>query len=354
MIRLEKNDSKETESIDLDENLHNDLENIDDLNINTNTNTSSDSPQASLDSLSNEVLSALSSQNIPPLPANYQAFFEQILGKYDLDFQKKIYDLIETDTKNDDRNIDFEKNIYIAFAKTKDLLKCTSSIYKSFILMNDIYEQLIKADKTNVDSQMLDKLRQNKDYIDKQVITLKSLYEQCSHALENINTNTMYDSKFDVYNKRYFIKLVQEESIAVNKFNHNSTILMMALPYSITQYLNNEQMALVVMKTVAKLLLKTSRRSDMIGYIGNGIFGMLLKHSNVVSSKRASDRLIELLQNTNIFLGSNELSLNLNIGISKIKPNRSAQDSLNYAILALRLAQQNKVKYVVYKEDDND
>ena len=347
MIRLEKNESstKELESLDLDEN--NDLDNIDDLDT-----QESNATQPSLDSLSNEVLKALNNQNIPPLPANYQAFFEQILDTYDLDFQKKIYDLIEADEKNDDRNLDFEKNIHIAFAKTKDLLKCTSSIYKSFILMNDIYEQLVKT--INIDSQMLRKIKQNKDSIDKQVITLKSLYEQCSLALANINTNTMYDSKFDVYNKRYFIKLVQEESAAVNKFNHNSTILMMALPYNITQYLSNEKMALVIMKTVAKLLLKTSRRSDMIGYIGNGIFGMLLKHSNISSSIKASERLIELLQNTNIFIGSNELSLNLNIGIAKIKQNRNALDSLNYAISALRIAQRNNNEYVVYKEDSND
>ena len=182
----------------------------------------------------------------------------------------------------------------------------------------------------------------------------KTLYQQCSKALENLNTNTMYDSKFDVYNKRYFIQLVQDEAKSVQKFQHISTILMMALPHSITQYLNNDQMAIVIMKTVAKLLLKTSRRSDMIGYIGNGIFGMLLKHSDIFSSKKASERLIELLKNTNVFIGSNELNLNLNIGIAKIKTDRSAQDSLNYSISALRLAQQNKVEYLVYKEDDND
>ena len=357
MIRLEKSESSvdEIESLDLGENINTTLDDINDLNLHSeNTTPSGDiSKQPSLNSLSNEVLKALSSKNIPPLPANYQAFFEQILEKYDLEFQKKIYDLIEADAKNDDRNIDFEKNIHITFVKTKDLLKCTSSIYKSFIMMNDLYEQLIKANQVNIDSQMLDKLKQGKDSIDKKVVTLKSLYQQCSQALENININTIYDSKFDVYNKRYFIKLVQEESMAVNKFNHNSTILMVALPYSITRYLSNEQMAIVIMKTVAKLLLKTSRRSDMIGYIGNGIFGMLLKHSDIFSSKKASERLVELLKNTNVFLSSNELTLNLNIGIAKIKPDRSAQDSLNYAISALKLAQQNQVEYVVYKEDDD-
>lgn len=362
MIRLEKNESpKDVESLDLnlDDNINSsDLDNLDDLGINAEDGVeayNSQTPkQASLDSLSNEVMQALTSKNIPPLPANYQTFFEQILNGYDLEFQKKIYDLMETDAKDDDRNINFEKNIHIAFAKTKDLLKCTSSIYKNFILMSEIQNQIIKSKPGSIDNSILERFRQSQSNIDKQVIELKNLYQQCNKALENINTNTMYDSKFDVYNKRYFIQLVQDEAKSVQKFHHTSTVLMMALPHSITQYLNNDQMAIVIMKTVAKLLLKTSRRSDMIGYIGNGIFGMLLKHSDVFSSKKASERLIELLKNTNVFIGSNELNLNLNIGIAKIKPDRSAQDSLNYSISALRLAQQNKVEYLVYKEDDND
>lgn len=361
MIRLEKNESsKDVESLDLnlEDNVHSDLDSIDDFDIDSGKNIETDSipvsKQASLDSLSNEVIKALNSKNIPPLPTNYQAFFEQILNSYDLEFQKKIYDLMETDTKDDDRNINFEKNIHIAFAKTKELLRCTSSIYKNFILMSDIQNQIIKSKSGNIDNSILEKFRQSQNNIDKQVIELKTLYQQCSKALENLNTNTMYDSKFDVYNKRYFIQLVQDEAESIQKFHHISTVLMMALPSSITQYLNNDQMAIVIMKTVAKLLLKTSRRSDMIGYIGNGIFGMLLKHSDIFSSKKASERLIELLKNTNVFIGSNELNLNLNIGIAKIKPDRSAQDSLNYSISALRLAQQSKVEYLVYKEDDND
>ncbi len=357
MIRLEKNESSnDIESLDLDleDNIHSDLDSLDDLNENTEINNVPTPKQASLDSLLDEVVKTLISKNIPPLPANYQAFFEQILNSYDLEFQKKIYDLMEADTKDDDRNINFEKNIHIAFTKTKELLRCTSSIYKNFILMSDIQNQIIKSKPGSIDNSILERFRQSQNNIDKQVIELKTLYQQCSKALENLNTNTMYDSKFDVYNKRYFIQLVQDEAKSVQKFHHTSTVLMMALPSSITQYLNNDQMAIVIMKTVAKLLLKTSRRSDMIGYIGNGIFGMLLKHSDIFSSKKASERLIELLKNTNVFIGSNELNLNLNIGIAKIKTDRSAQDSLNYSISALRLAQQNKVEYLVYKEDDND
>ncbi|RAX55293.1 hypothetical protein CCY99_00920 [Helicobacter sp. 16-1353] len=348
MIRLQKNESNNIES--LEELNEKDID-LDNLNIDENpSDTNEDSmQQGSLDSFSNEVLKELINKNIPPLPSNYQTFFEQMLNNCDLDFQKKIYDLMEADTKNDDRNIIIEKNIHLAFVKTKDLLKCTSSIYKNFIFMSETQHKLLTHSTDNM--KFLQETKQIQEIIDKQIGQLKLLYQQCNKVLENININTMYDSKFDVYNKRYFIQLVQEEALAVQKFQHTSTILMMTLPYSVTQYLNNDQMAIIIMKTVAKLLLKTSRRSDMIGYIGNGIFGMLLKHSNIFSSKKASERLVELLKNTNIFIGNNEINLDLNIGIAKITPTRSAENALNYAISALRLAQKTKVEYVIYKED---
>lgn len=351
MIRLQKNESETgLESLE--------KLNLDDINMeesqDDNDIISEDSyKQGNLDSFSNEVLRTLINKNIPPLPSNYQTFFEQMLNNYDLDFQKKIHDLMEVDIKNDDRNINFEKNIHLAFAKTKDLLKCTSSIYKNFIIMREIHNQILTNYRSDnrENTKLFQEAKQTQDVIDKQVAQLKLLYQQCNKVLENINVNTMYDSKFDVYNKRYFIKLVQEEALAVQKFQHTSTILMMTLPYSVTQYLSNDQMAIIIMKTVAKLLLKTSRRSDMIGYIGNGIFGMLLKHSDIFSSKKASERLIELLKNTNIFLGDNEINLDLNIGIAKIIPTRSAEDSLNHAIGALRIAQKKQVEYEIYKED---
>lgn len=368
MIRLERNDtdnadesaqeaqdstesldSLDFDSLDLGDSLDDSTPSTEDL--------SPDAPRKSgdLGSFSKEVLRVLESKNIPPLPANYQAFFEQLLNGYDVEFQRKISSLLEADSAEDDRNIIFEKHIHLAFAKTKELLRCTSEIYKSFTLRDEIQQNILKDLHINAESSHYHRdLQKVQETINAQIDQLKAIYQQCNRALENINTSTMYDSKFDVYNKRYFIHLVQQEVALVRKFQHSSTVLMVALPSSVIRYLDNDQIAIVVMKTVAKLLLKTSRRSDMIGYIGNGIFGMLLKHSGIFSSKKASERLIELLKNTNIFIGSNEITLDLNIGIAKISAERNAEDSLNYAISSLRQAQQNKEPYVVHKADEND
>lgn len=306
-----------------------------------------------IEDFSTQVFKLLLSKNIPPLPLNYQTYFEALLDTKDLDFQKKVNSLMEDGLENDERNISFEKSIHTAFANTRDILKCTSSIYKNLVIMNDIEKKWSLDLENNKNTSRFSQETKNiQNEIDTQINQLKNLYQKCNQILENINTNTMYDSKFDTYNKRYFIYLVQNEQKMVEKFLHTSTIIMMSLPLGVTRYLQNDQTtALVVMKTVAKLLLKTSRRSDIIGYVGNGIFGMLLRHCDVFATQKASERLINLIRNTNVFLGKREIPLDLNIGISKLKPERSAENSLNFAINALRNAQKSNAAYMIYADD---
>ncbi len=311
--------------------------------------------ELSVENFSTEVFKTLLGKKVLPIPQNYQAYFEMLLNTKDLGFQRRVLDLMENDGVDSERHITFEKSIHLAFANTRDILKCTSSIYKNLVMMNDIErEWSVDLQASNAESapRFVQETRNIQQEIDTQINQLKTLYQKCNKILESINTNTMYDAKFGTYNKRYFIYLVQNEQNLVDKFAHTSTVIMMSLPPSVTRYLQNDQQsALVVMKTVAKLLLKTSRRSDIIGYVGNGIFAMLLKHSDIVATQRASERLIELLKNTNVFLDNKEVNLDLNIGIAKLKSNRNAEDSLNFAISALRGAQKANTAYLVYKDD---
>lgn len=314
-----------------------------------------ESQDIDLASFSKSVFDSLIERDIAPLPLNYQAYFEQMLNSTSINFQKQIHNLMQTDLSNDDRNILFEKNIHLAFANTREILKCISGIYKSLVLMDSLEKKwLTSLRANNVNSQdFLSDTKSLQTTIESQLNQLKTLYQKCNAILETINTNTMYDAKFDTYNKRYFIKLVQSEQNLIQKFSHTSSLLMLTLPNSVISSINGDQAkGLVIMKTIAKLLLKTSRRSDIIGYIGNGIFSMLLKNSDVFSATKASERLIELIKSAQVMLGKEKIDLDLHIGIAKMSAERSAEDALNYAIGALRLAQKNNLSYVVCKNDE--
>ena len=81
-------------------------------------------------------------------------------------------------------------------------------------------------------------------------------------------------------------------------------------------------------RTIARLLLKTSRRSDTVAHYGNGVFAMLLKHTDIESAKKASDRLCYLVSNSNFFLGDKEIKLKISIGITDIDPEYSVEETI--------------------------
>ena len=130
MIRLQTSEN------DIDDILQGDAPRAD-----TNDENGESPPQSiSIENFSTEVFKTLLSKQVAPLPLNYQTYFETLLNTKDIEFQKKIHELMEAadDHSDDERNITFEKSIHSAFANTRDIIKCTSSIYKNLVIMNDI------------------------------------------------------------------------------------------------------------------------------------------------------------------------------------------------------------------------
>ena len=93
---------------------------------------------------------------------------------------------------------------------------------------------------------------------------------------------------------------------------------MIELSKDLTQNKNNEKALSLMTRTIARLLLKTSRRSDIVAHYGNGIFCMLLKHTDIDSSIKAAQRLVELVHNSSFFMADQEIELRVSIGITPI------------------------------------
>ena len=97
-------------------------------------------------------------------------------------------------------------------------------------------------------------------------------------------------------------------------------------------------------RTIARLLLKTSRRSDTVAHYGNGVFAMLLKYTDIESAKKASDRLCYLVSNSNFFLADREIQLKISIGITDINALYSTEEIVVSAIKGVEKAYEIKDK----------
>ena len=141
---------------------------------------------------------------------------------------------------------------------------------------------------------------------------------------------------------------IDQEIGLIKEFNHKSSLIMIELSRDLKHSIANEKAILLMTRTIARLLLKTSRRSDTVAHYGNGVFAMLLKHTDIESAKKASERLCYLVSNSNFFLSDREIQLKISIGITNIDAGFSVEEIMVAVISGVDKAYENKdVDYVV-------
>ncbi len=318
--------------------------------------------EQTLESFSKEVLSRLHDDGVPPIPNNFHLYFDRLLDEKPIDFKKQIQQIleIEEDDSSDEKRVNLEKRVKDSFAQTKQILDIVALLYKNLNLMLDIAkkrkEDATKAANVSAFQNTLTAFKQEIEKLlgifTNQRGALKTLYQKSAKIAGEVESETIYDSTYGIYNKRYLVRELQKELKMIEKFNHNTTLVMTKLSSPIEKKIKSDKGRLLVTRTLSRLLLKTSRRSDIIAHYNNGVFALLLKHSNILSAKKASERLSDLVSSTNFFFGDSELQLKLSIGIAKVDLGRELKDNIKCAIEALNMCDENGEVFVVYPDDE--
>lgn len=310
--------------------------------------------------IAENVVKEMNQESLPALPANYQMFFERLLEKEDAGSRQKIQALIDLQSSNEDRVAFFEKTVKDGFKNLKQILELVAMLYKNLQVTQNVSEKYAK-ELSGIDNKLvfnnliklfLKDLTSIKEKVDQELEDLKNIYQNTTKIVSSINENTIYDSQFGVYNKRYFLALIDKEKELIEEFNHESTMLTMTLSKDVASEVTNKTIMVILLKSIAKILLKTSRRSDILAYFGNGVFAMGLKNSDLQSAKKAAERLIETAKSTNIFSDGKDIVLSLAIGIAKITPKKTTENIIQSSLMALNLALDEKVDFKVYPQDE--
>ncbi|MDF1875360.1 GGDEF domain-containing protein [Sulfurimonas sp. SAG-AH-194-I05] len=294
-----------------------------------------DNPSSDLEIYSKEVLASLINDNLPPTPNNFSLYFDRLLENKDEALRKQIVSMLELEESNDaESTIELEHSLKQGFASIKSILGTTANLYKNMSLMTKILDKRRKELDINTSSTATIASALNNDIskltavVKKQSSHMKTLYDETASIVKNVENETIFDNKFGVYNKRYLLSKVEKEVKLVQEFKHNSSLIMIELSRDLKASISNEKALMLMTRTIARLLLKTSRRSDTVAHYGNGIFSMLLKHTDIESAKKASDRLCYLVSNSNFFLADREIQLQISIGITDIDPDYSVDEIL--------------------------
>ena len=310
-----------------------------------------DEASSDLEIYAKEVLRALLADNLPPTPNNFSLYFDRLLEDKSENLRKQIVSMLELEESNDDENtILLEQSLKQGFSSVKNILGVTANLYKNMALMTKILDKRKKeledhperTEAVGILSSLESDVTKLNGILKKQSSQMKTIYDETANIVKGIENETIFDNQFGVYNKRYLMTKIEKEMDLINKFNHNSSLIFIELSRDIKESVQNEKAIILMTRTVARLLLKTSRRSDIVAHYGNGRFSMLLKHTDIDNAKRTSERLCDLVSNSNFFLADREVQLKIAIGITDVSAMHSVEEIIVSAMDGMEKAYKNK------------
>lgn len=310
-----------------------------------------DSPSSDVEIYAKEVLNALIADNLPSTPNNFSLYFDRLLEDKSENLRKQIYSILELEESNDDENtIALEHSLKQGFSSIKGILGVTVNLYKNMSLMTKILDkrkmELLDEpgaeEALNIVSTLESDVNKLNSILKTQSTQMKTIYDDTAKIVKNVENETIFDNQFGVYNKRYLLTKVEQEIGLIKEFHHKSSLIMIELSRELKNSIANEKAITLMVRTIARLLLKTSRRSDIVAHYGNGVFAMLLKHTDINSAKKASERLCDLVANSNFFLADHEVKLKISIGVTDIDADFSVEEIVVSALDGIEKAYELK------------
>lgn len=307
---------------------------------------------------SREVLNKLIEDNINPTPHNFSLYFERLLEEKPESFRRKIGNIIELEQDNeDDINQILGTNLQKGFFSVKNLLKLNTTVYQNISLMNKIIKEKEKALSNSSTTEISDiysslnaDVEKLKNVLNNQLSNMKVLYDETATILKNVDEQTVFDNQYGVYNKRFLIQKMNQELHLIKEFGHKSSLISLRLSKESISLARTEKELQIMIRTISKLLVKTSRRSDLVFYYENGIFVLLLKHTNITQAENACQRLYELIDSSNFFLSDRELNLKIVLGVVELNNKGTSERILSCALESMFSADLDKNKYYLIGE----
>lgn len=311
-------------------------------------------PTSDLEIYSKEVLTALISDNLPPTPNNFTMYFDRLMEDKSENFKKQVNGILELEDSNDDeKSMELEQSLKKGFSSVKNILQVSANLYKNMALMTKILDKHKAELEHSPELQSVARIVSSLDsdvgklngILKKQTTHMKTLYDETATIVKNVENETIFDNQYGLYNRRYFMSKLEQETHLMVEFKHKSSLVCLKLSKEIDSQITSEKAYSLMTRTIARLLLKTSRRSDIIAHYGQGVFVMMLKHTNIENAKNAAERLYELVASSNFFLAEQEINLKVAIGVGEISNRLSPDEMIVCAIEAMDRCNEDKTSH---------
>jgi len=312
-------------------------------------------PSNPLEKFAEKVLNKLIEEGLPPIPSNYSLYFFNMLEEESPELKKMVQDILSLEENGDiEKELELEKKLKLSFKYLKEILQKTALVYKLSnqikLISNEALQQISHMASQKAFSKYLksfeEKINKFSTKIDESLKEIKESYSKNIELIKDIESNSIFDMEYGIYNEKYFKDEVEKEIELIKKFKYISSVIFIKLRHEILVNLKSEKSKIILNRSVAKILLKTSRRTDIVAHIGNGIFGMLLRHTDRIGAIKTVERFSDILSNSAIFLEGNEIDVQIAASICELTEEKKYEEYLQKCESLLAKAQQENRLYI--------
>ncbi len=317
------------------------------------------SPTSPIEEFAQKVLDKLITEGIPPIPSNYALYFFNMLEDEPPKLKKQIHEMMALEESNDvEKDIQFEKDMKISFKYSKDILQHTAVIYKITkqlkSIVSDSSKEIAHLSSPKMGEKYLKtlfaKIEKFSAKMEDELKEIKELYSKNVEVMKEIDSNTLFDMTYGVYNAKYFKRVLTKEIQSVQRFKHTSSLITLKVSNETLQNIKLKKSFMIINRSIAKILLKTSRRTDIIAHLENGIFAMLLKHTDKIGAEKTVERLADIISNSTVFIEGNEAEVKIIASICEIRGDKTYEDYSKICGENLQKAQKENKLYIIEGE----
>jgi len=287
--------------------------------------------------LSKQVIGKLNKDDVPPTPENYKIYFDAHLETKPEAQRKEIAEILALEAEVEaDHTATLEKDIQNAFIYVKSMTESIAIAYTKINQLKKITVEKRHELETNHSPLALvsyqEDLEMVEHILEKEAREIKSRYNSTSELIRHFNQSSIYDKKYGVYNKKFLIKALDSILKSVEKFEHQNTLLSIKIKPSSLANIQHQKDRMMINITLSKLLLKRSRRSDIIGHYDDNVFIIVLKHTDKKQAQIAIDRINDMIESANFIVDTESIDVALNFGLASIDKSKSKEEILIEAI----------------------
>jgi len=289
-----------------------------------------------------QVVDRMIKESVPPSPTNFLVYFEKYLDEKSPAQKESIEKVLEFESK-DDLNKEYLSRVdsYLKtnFDKTKDLLEDVNALYskankiinfikvKGLELAKNPTKSNINAFETKISSAM--------SSLEKQQDEIKDDYLSIASLMKTFNKESIFDKKYEVYNKKYFFDVLKVELENMQNFSYKNSIISFCITKDILKNVKLQSDRDIITKTIAKMILERSRRSDVLSHYEDGIFLLMLKHTDLSQAKKAVESIKNYVSFSNFIIDGKQIQAKIDINIIEVQDTLSVDEIVGTSIEGL-------------------